>query len=65
MYIFNATKVCNTRKANNPIKKWEEDRNKHFSKKKKKKTEQMVSKYTERCSTSLIIKEMQVKITLR
>ena len=37
MYIFNATKVCNTRKANNPIKKWEEDQNRNFTKKKKKK----------------------------
>ena len=69
-YVYvNDTKVCNARKTNNPIKKWEEARNRHFSKKKKKNktqnTVQMASKYTERCSTSLIIKEMQIKITMR
>ena len=69
-YVYvNDTKVRNARKTNNPIKKWEEAQNRHFSKKKKKKktqnTVQMASKYTERCSTSLIIKEMQIKITMR
>jgi hypothetical protein len=59
--IYRELKKLSSAKINEPIKKWATELNRPFSKKEI----QMAKRHKEKCSPSLVVKEMQIKTTLR
>jgi hypothetical protein len=59
--IYRELKKLSPQRINIPVEKWAHELNREFSKEEV----QVASKYTKKYSTSLVIKQIQIKTTLR